>query len=173
MPLEDEDASDRPDLTDFEAALGSLQPAPTAHRDRILFRAGQASVPGRSRQRLWPTLAAGLAAVAVGEAAMLAPRPPPQIIERIVVIREPTSTKPKPSPIKVAVADPVLSTPTPPNGQGWAARTRLTDQLLRQGLEGLPDSTPSVGSNNRLPLLSGRDLLRQELRSALFSGDRS
>ena len=171
MPLED--ASDRPDLTDFEAALGSLRPTPTAGRDRILFRAGVASVAGRSRRRAWPALAAGLAAVAIGEAAMLAHRPPPQIVERIVVIREPTSTKPGPPPGTVAVANPIPSTPTTPTGQGWSARTRLTDQLLRQGLEGLPNSTSSVGSSNRLPLLSGRDLLRQELRSALFSGDRS
>ncbi len=174
MPLED--ASPGPDLSDLELALGSLAPTPLAARDRILFEAGRASGMGGSARRLrgvWPSLAAGFGLIALGEAALLARRPTPEVVVRTVVVREPALPQREAAPTRVVDAEPVVPLPPAPSFAPMTARDRLNDQILRFGLDGLPAPTPNAAPVNRLPLLSGRDLLRQELRSALFSGDHS
>ena len=71
--------------------LGSLEPARSRiDRDLVMFRAGQASVrPSRMGRRAWNAIAASLALVALGEGVLLAHRPPPQVVEEVVVVREP------------------------------------------------------------------------------------
>ncbi len=166
-----EDSTRRPDLSDLEAALGSLRPVPVAARDRILFRAGQDSArsrpPAGLSHRCWPAVAAGLAAVAAGEGMMLAHRPTPAVVERVVLVREPAPQPPQPVPIAVdrasafAPSEPIERSP----------RSRLAEQIARYGLEGFP--SPALDRSQRIPLASGRALLRRELRSALLEGDHS
>ena len=60
---------------ELEIALGMLAPAATIDRDRMMFRAGQASV--RRRQRLWQGTTAALAVVLVASVGIrMAPQPP-------------------------------------------------------------------------------------------------
>jgi len=175
MPLEDD--APQTDLSDFAAALGSLRPSPVANRDRIVALAGQASQAGPlsgARRRFWPALAAGLAAVALGEGVLLARRPAPEVVERIEVVRESSASPLTASePSRVLPDEPVPATPAPVDRAELPPRRRLIDQIARSGLGGLPAEEPATGSAPRLPLLSGRDLFRQELRVALFAGDRS
>lgn len=101
-----------PHLTEIEAALQALAPSPSRiDRDRLMFEAGARSRSAAPRRRwLWPSIAAGLAAVVVGESAILARRPSPQVIERVVVVREPA--EPAPSPIRPAETAPDEAHPT-------------------------------------------------------------
>ncbi len=94
------------ELTEIEAALLALAPSPSRlNRDRLMFEAGARSRSAVLRRRwLWPSIAAGLAALVLGESAMLARRPAPQVIERVVVVREPV--EPTPSPIRPAETAP-------------------------------------------------------------------
>jgi hypothetical protein len=128
-----------PALIALETALGGLVPAadPSA-RDRILYRAGAASVrPRRSSSGLWMALAASLGAVALGEGALLARRP---VVERIVIAGPPEpAPMPMPAPAqvepvpiaseeRVATSIPMPLTPA----------ARLSWQIARFGLDGLP-----------------------------------
>ncbi len=176
MPIED--TASGPELSDLETALGALVPSPIAARDRILFQAGRASVSARSggwKRRVWPAMAAGFGLIAAGEAALLAIPPSPEIVIRTVVDNVPAPAPPNPeAPRTQAVADePVAPRPLAPRFEAMTVRDRLNDQILGYGLDGVPTPARNVGPDNRLPVLTGRDLLRQELRSALFPGDRS
>ena len=100
-----------PHLNEIEAALQALAPSPSRiHRDRLMFDAGSRwrSV-AHSRRWLWPSIAAGLAALVVGESAMLARRPAPRVIERLVVVRRPA--EPAPPPIRPVSTPPVEAHP--------------------------------------------------------------
>ena len=61
-----------------------------------MFAAGRAGVP-RSPRLAWPIAAAALALLAAGEGLALVRRTPPQVIERLVVVRE-AETEPVPTP---------------------------------------------------------------------------
>ena len=82
-----------PEVTAIESALRALVPSQSAlDRDRLMFRAGQASARSRFLTRwAWPSIAATLAIVAAGEGALLATRPEPRVVERLVIVREPAS----------------------------------------------------------------------------------
>ena len=176
--MSDENPALEPDLIELATALGALQPAAIPNRDRILFRAGQAAAsPPRhsgSRRRFWPAAAVVFAALSLGEGVMLANRPATQVVERIVVIHEPSPVRPAPATQEQTER----TMPLPPefaesNPGEIPTQARLRDQIARSGLS---DSSPmplSGRSSPRLPSLSGRDLFRKELRTALFSGDRS
>lgn len=158
------------ELNQIEAALGSFAPARVRlDRDRILFRAGQASVRPRSPGvRAWAAVAAGLAMIASGEAALLAFRPSPRVVERWVVIREPAGSPP-------ASRDPAPPVPPPGRdpGLGQTAHERLAGQVLRYGLDGLPGPvSASWGGAGERPIPSRRRL-QEELRNALLPGDPS
>jgi hypothetical protein len=168
-----------PELNAIEAALGSLVPARSRiDRDLVMFRAGQASVrPSRTGLGAWNAIAASLALVAFGEGVLLARRPPPQIVERVVVIREPT-TVPAPLPVvpppETRVAEAQESLPIERSlSLGQTAYERLTSQVLRYGLDGLPVS-PTVASSasEPWPATSGQ-MLQEELRRLLDPGDPS
>ena len=157
------------DLTAIEAALGSLAPSKSRiNRDRLMFEAGRASVrPSTAGRRGWVAVAASLALVASGEGVMLARRPAPEVVERIVVVREPA-------------IPPALAVPEPaprPTGLafdfGSSPHDRLAGQILRYGLDGLPPSG-RPGRGEPVPIASAsRRVLQEELRKALNLGDPS
>ena len=159
---------DETDLSAFAARLGALRPASLADRDQILFRAGQASVrpQPQPRGRFWFALAAGLAAVAAGEGILIAHRPDPGIVERVVYL-----PSPQPTPtIPVATETPQPSVQNPDHPVDPPSPISRSDQIARTPWDELP--TPTLILPRRLPALSGRDLLRYELRTAL-QGDSS
>lgn len=169
MPLDHDPGPD--DLEAWAAQLRSLEPARPVSRDEILFRAGQAAARRRGRGLLpsWPSVAAGLAAAVLGEAALVATRPEPRVIERVVFVDRaaPAITA---APIPAAPRDPGPPA-SPVRSVELSPRARATDQIARFGLDALTD--PVIGSPpSRQAALSGRDLLRHELHVALH-GDRS
>ena len=173
MPHEPE-REDEPKLSEIEAALGSLAPARSrVDRDRVMFRAGRSSArPARPGHRAWIAAAASLGLVALGEAALLARRPPDRVVERVIFVREPAAASPSgPALAVVAVRPPApgLRPPGPSRDLGPGARDRLAWQVLRYGLDGLPAPSPSAGGG-RAP---SRRLLREELVKVLDLGDPS
>ena len=173
--MSDEPFATEAGLNAIESALGSLVPAGgPIDRDAILFRAGQAAArPGAAGRRAWQGLAASLALVALGEAALLAHRPPPTVVERVVVVRVPTPT---PSPTVVIPERAVVREPErrPDEGMlamGQTAYSRLAGQVMRYGLDGLPASPAGVGMISRAgPASSGR-MLQEELRKLREPGE--
>ncbi len=171
-----------PELTATEAALGSLAPARSGlDRDRLMFEAGQRSPRSATRGRFaWPSLAASLAVVALGEAAALAYRPEPRVIERVVVLREPApalSPSPVPSPVVILRQ----ATPAPPSAapaefsQAETESERLRRQVLQLGIDGLPEPPPfafqsHAGAAGAKPEPSGV-LLRSEIAKLLTPGE--
>jgi hypothetical protein len=124
----------RPELTFLERALGGLAPRPARlDRDALLFRAGQSAAP---RRWLWPCSTAVATTVAVVLGVLLAVRPQPTVIERIVPVPalEPTTVE------KPSAAEPAPETPEVPDS--WTPRRRLQEHLLRHGLDGLGEFSP-------------------------------
>jgi hypothetical protein len=142
-----------PDLAGLEAALKELTPASVPlDRDRLLFRAGQASVQGR--RWLWPSVAGLFALTTIGLAAALALRPAPGVVERTIVVRVPVPAppappiqpgpRPAPSPGSGPERQETLSYEPRPNGY-----LRLRNEVLRWGVEALPG--PLVDEGPGLP----------------------
>jgi len=161
------------DLIAFENALGSLAAGRSRlDRDRLMFQAGQASALNRPSPwglTLWKTAASSFALIAFGEAMFLASRPANPPVERVVVVvREPA-----PAPAPETVVPPVSPLPT---GRlslplGTTPSERLTAQLLRYGLDGLP--APLSGRDPSLsdgPVPSSRQWLQTELHKLLEPG---
>ncbi len=166
-----------PELNAIEAALGSLEPARSRiNRDLVMFQAGQASMrPSRLGLRAWNAIAAGLAIIALGEGVLLAHRPGPQIVERMVVIREPAAV-PAPPPVnpphETRLAEMLESLPIERSlSLGHTAYERLTSQVLRYGLDGL-SASPTLAAPGSGPTSSGQ-MLQEELRRFLDPGDAS
>jgi hypothetical protein len=171
--MSNEPVSPDPELKAIEAALGSLVPARSGiDRDRVMFRAGQASArPSRFGLLTWNLIAASLALVAVGEGILLAHRPPRQIVKEMVVVREPAPVVP---PVEPSVAEAPASLPSQSSlSLGQSTYERLTSQVLRYGLDGLPASPtvawPAAGPR---PTSSGQ-MLQEELRRLRDPGDPS
>ncbi len=179
-----------PELNAVESALGSLTPAPVRlDRDRVMFRAGQvrATVRTTATQRwAWPAIAASLAAVALGEGIMLNNRPDPtsRVVERLVVVREPAPESPptpEPPPETPTTAPVVILSQRPEPEHAtwslWPSSSRydvaLRRQVLRFGVEGLPEPPPLVmQSTDERPASSGR-MLQNEIESLLNPGEPS
>jgi hypothetical protein len=164
------------ELRAIESALGSLAPARARlDRDRVMFLAGQASARPRraiSSRLGWPAIAAGLGLVAAGEAALLAHRPPltPNVVERVVVVREPVPAGPMP------VRDPAGPPAAPlsePAALGRTAYDRLALQVARYGLDALPPSPAAAWDDPQPRLVPARQLLQEEIRETLEPGDPS
>jgi hypothetical protein len=138
----------RPELTDLERALAGLTPAPPQlDRDRLMFRAGQASVPRRSWA--WPTATAAFAVLAAVLGTVLISRPGLQVRERVVYVEvpAPAPAPPPPAPLSPADTGPVASV-------GYTAAThadpaRLRSQVLRGGVDALPAATPAAVAAHR------------------------
>lgn len=143
----------------FESALQDLRPLARLDRDALLFEAGR-TAGRRSRDRLWAGAAAGLALIAIGEGAILAARtrPEPRVVERLVVIREPTA---EPAPVETRSGD-----PKPAPALSWSLtespRSRLQRQILRYGMDGLPPSPNGSAAGGPSQATIG-NLLRSEL----------
>ncbi len=162
------------EMNELETALGALVPANSQiDRDRVMFLAGEASFRRLVVQRRWwMAIAASLGVVALGEAGVLAFRPPVRIVEKVVVRENPVA----PTPVQVVA--PRTETP-PPARVDFAlsldrtAYERLAGQVLRYGLDGLPTSpVPRASDVDSMPAhVSRLQLLHDELRNALQDGD--
>jgi hypothetical protein len=139
-------------LGDLERLLASLPPRPAAlDRDRLLFRAGQASM---RRNRLWPTATFVMSVTSACLAFLLVARPMPQTEVRIVRVQIPV-----PAPSSQATTDQTIAADAQPNTSfGQASESiapamsywQMQRQAIRFGVEGLPsnvaygDETPSA-----------------------------
>jgi len=176
--MSNEPVSPDPELTAIEGALGSLALAKgRLDRDRVMFRAGQASSGARTSGRgIWKAVAASCAIVALGEGALLAHRPAPGVIEKIVVVHEPVAAPTVPPRATAAVQSPTPRVAVSDEVSLSLGRTeyeRLAGQVLRYGLDGLPASPPSVWVDPEPWPAPSRQLLREQFRKALDSGDAS
>jgi hypothetical protein len=135
-----------PNLTALEAALASLTPAPgRIDRDRLLFRAGQASVT--RRRWLWPASTGLMASAAATLCFLLLARPDPAPVERVVFVR----VEPPEAPAPKTASSPPASRETAPSlaaedtaGATQVSYFRLQDQVLRWGLDALPSPPPAA-----------------------------
>ncbi len=168
-----------PEPDPIEAALGRLTPARSRlDRDRLMFQAGVNSVKARTaRQWVWPAIAASLAALAVSESVLLATRPR----ARIVVVQRPVvpaqDAGARSEPVEILVQTPQVQAsepePWPPAGGEMLG---LRQQVLRFGLEGLPDTPPLLSQANGAAPVSGSNsettgpLRRYELNKVLDLG---
>ncbi len=167
------------ELNPIEAALGRLVPARSRlDRDRLMFQAGVNSARTRSsRSWAWPAIAASLAVVALSESVVLAIRPGPNI----VVVRQPASGVKEPAiapePVEILIqAQPAPSEEPEPWTPAGGEMLGLRQQVLRFGLEGLPDvppllsqadgAGPAAGSNSE----TNGPLRRYELNKVLDLG---
>jgi hypothetical protein len=171
-----EHAAPDDELNAIEAAIRSLVPARSRmDRDFVMFQAGRAAArsPARSR-RAWIATAASFGLIALGEAVLLANRPStPRIVERVVVVHEPVATP------AVELAAPTSLPASPASGPGSAraslafetsAYERLTDQVLRYGLDGLPAPKRALADAAPRPA-EARQLLQSELRRIADPGE--
>lgn len=189
-----------PALRSIENALGSLVPTRTQiDRDRLMFQAGQASSrASTSGRHTWMAIAASLAVVVAGEAALLAHQPAPRVVEKLVVVREPanapadtsaqsTATSPSPASAPAAIEpgrhrsldaelaySPAAFSPALVSfARSQAAYERLAGQLLRDGLDGLPASPTAALRGSQSGPAPSRLQLQEELRTLLDPGDHS
>ena len=148
-----------PELTEVEAALGSLAPSKgRIDRDGIMFESGKRS-RRVSLRWAWPSLAASLMVVALVEAAALVSRPETRVIERVVIVREPA--EPELVPVTILSQSP----PTIASREFRPRRFDL-DALNPTNSEYESRATASV----TLPEPSGA-LLRSELARLLHPGE--
>jgi hypothetical protein len=111
-----------PDLNAFAARLATLQPAPRADRDRMLFEAGRRSARAN---RTWPLATLGMACLA----GWLSLRPP-TVVEQLVVVERPVPRE--------ITADYVQATPPP--AVVHDNYFHLREAVLRLGVDALPQT---------------------------------
>lgn len=168
--MSDQTESIHEDVIALENALKSLSPSRSRlDRDAVMFHAGRESA--RERRR-WA--AAGLAALALGEGVLLANRPAPAVVEKIIVVRAdpPAPSAPVVEPEKPQ-ENPVASAPRPTFGPGRTPHDRLTWQVLRYGLDGLPAPVKSAWTDREPHAETSRQMLEAELLRILETGDPS
>jgi hypothetical protein len=137
-----------PELTELERALAGLTPAPGQFdRDRLMFRAGQASAPRRGW--VWPSATAAFAVLAAVLGVALVNRPTPATIERTVYVEVPAPMPPvaPPAPLSPADTGPVAAAGREPSHEQTDA-ARLRNQVLRWGVDALPSPPPVVVSQH-------------------------
>ena len=143
----------------LEAVLKALKPArPNLDRDRLMFRAGQASRPKRSLGI--PALTAMIGLLAGIGGTYLGLQSPPTVVQQVVYVhvKEPAEQPPpEPSPKTPEVKQEVVQNITPESGsssQTWwnslllPAKTAggyvgLRDDVLRWGVDMLPEPPAS------------------------------
>ena len=145
----------------LEAALRQLTPLPaTFDRDRLLFRAGQAS----GRRARWPlALLAAVVGAGTGIAGSYFGMPKAEAPPQIVVVRVPV-------PVAPAPVDPVEKPETPAHSVPPAERPtpfgestlfhlvtpaggylHMRDQALLRGIEALPMRVPTAPGGGQAP----------------------
>ncbi len=141
------------ELQAVESALRGLAPvAGRLDRDRLMYRAGASSQLAAARRPwTWPSVAAVLAAALATELFVLATRPAPAVVERVVVVRDvpsPPDSSPipqagAPAPAAVAGGSRASSVAGDTLAQAaWASSSdyqRLQNLVLRFGLDALPE----------------------------------
>ncbi|MGH7140975.1 MAG: hypothetical protein ACREHD_35030 [Pirellulales bacterium] len=167
-----EDAS----LERFAAELAALLPRARLDRDRLMYLAGQASVaPARvhlPRRWPWPAAFGGMTAVAASLLLLLALRPAPQVVERIVRVPMPvsppntTDVHPRAAPsaaVPIAAEQPAAARRLPPDAPA-PVYLDLRDRVLAMGLDSFsPPGAPSDERPDSQPA-NYRDLLNSLLR---------
>lgn len=164
-------------LERFAAELAALSPRARLDRDRLMYLAGQASAAmpmyGRDARRwVWPAAFSGMTAVAASLLLLLALRPSPPVVERIV--RVPTPVPPPPTADvhpSAVLADAVpinVKQPEAPRGlqrnAPAAVYLDLRDRVLAMGLDSFsPPGAPSDERPDSQPA-NYRDLLNSLLR---------
>lgn len=165
-----------PELTDFERSLAGLAPSPGRfNRDRLMYEAGRRSILNAPRRRFWPAIAASLAVVAAGQAIALSRPPAPQVVERVVVVREPASPPERPDePTPVVIlsrrAEPEARRPPVSEDPAEFSYLQLNRRVARLGLDGLPELSlgPWVGAEHASTLpVESPPMLRQRLLNEL------
>jgi hypothetical protein len=146
--------SERVERDRLEAALAGLQPAAALDRDRLMFAAGQAAAMPRGRW-FWPASSAALLLVSLGLGTALAMRPAPTETVRIVYrdVEKPAPTVPAPEPPPPSMQsqpDRVIADGTPP--RHGADYLQMRRQVLRFGVESLPDAPPLSSSDKMLSI---------------------
>jgi hypothetical protein len=125
-----------PEVSALEAALAGLAPAPAVlDRDRLMFRAGVAA--SRRPGWLWPGAAGVLGVATATLAVLLAVRPGPVVVERVVIREVPGRAEPQRQQ-----AVPAQGTHEPSWGRGVGPYFQIQEQLLRHGLDGVPVPPP-------------------------------
>jgi hypothetical protein len=168
-----------PELNPIESALGRLAPARSRiDRDRLMFQAGVNSAKAQSSRRwVWPAIAASLAVVALSESAALVVRPGPSVLGVQQTAPGADDRAGRPEPVVILVQAPPSQSP---EQEPWLAAggetLGLRQQVLRFGLEGLPDppsllsqadgSAPAPGAGSETPGV----LRRYELNKVLDLG---
>jgi hypothetical protein len=125
-----------PEVTALEAALAGLAPAPAVlDRDRLMFRAGLAA--SRRPGWLWPCAAGVLGLAAVTLAVLLALRPGPVVVERVIVREVPVRIERQPE------QGPPARETDEPSRVGWAGPYFQTqERLFHWVLDGVPVPPP-------------------------------
>ena len=164
-----------PELGPTEAALGALAPARSrVDRDRLMFQAGSLHARAESRRRWgWPSIAAALGLVALSESIVLAVRPAPQVIiaQQAQPAAEGRPTAPAPEPVQILSQSPAAEPQDP--GMWYAGggeSLALRRQVLRFGIDGLPELPPLLSQSDAPPTESPRTLRRDQLNKLLESG---
>jgi hypothetical protein len=146
--------SSEPDLTDIESALAGLVPVPSRlDREKLMFKAGAASARSTPVRRwVWPSVAAAFAIGMISETVVVAIRPGPRVIERVVVVREPapaglttpTSNAAALTPSSADAPNDTRSSETRFLTSSWTATPeyqRIEELVLRLGLDAVPERT--------------------------------
>jgi hypothetical protein len=138
-----------PELNAIASALGGLAPIPSRlDRDRLMFEAGALSRGRVGRPGwIWPSVAAMLSLVVTGESIFLASRPATRVVERVVVVREPSgpeSSEVTPDeslpPVVIFSQGQLVSEAV--SSSSWETVSdyqRRQDLVLRFGLEAFPE----------------------------------
>jgi hypothetical protein len=165
-----------PDLGPIEAALGGLSPARSrVDRDRLMFQAGSLHARAESRRRwAWPSIAAALGLVALSESIALAVRPTPQqviIVQQAQPLPESRPTEPAPEPVQILSQSPAAEPEEPGVWYaGGGEKLALRRQVLRFGIDGLPEPPPLFSQSDAPPTESPRTLRRDQLNKLLETG---
>jgi hypothetical protein len=135
------------EIASLELALKGLTPAAVKFdRDQLFFAAGQASA--RSRRWFWPATSALLALTTGVLGTLLALQPEPQTVIRVVSVPGPAV-----EPVQPAKVDEPASPPQPKSEVDSARLPgdylRLRDQVLRWGVDMLPDPGPLPDTEQR------------------------
>ena len=139
-----------PALNELADALARLVPAPGQFdRDALIYRAGLAAARPRPSW-LWPCATAAMALLAAGLGAALFLQTPRQQVREVVVIRDlRQEPEPPPAPAPSAAGE------TPARQPPLTFYTQLQEQVLRWGLDGLPQQPPPAGNGPALEQLPG------------------
>jgi hypothetical protein len=152
MPDRQDDLNPASDLAPFADALQRLAPQPPhLSRDALLFAAGKAAAQPRLAAWVWPTVAAGLAALSLVLGAFaISPDPEPRYVERVQYVYVPAERAP--GPARAMAADDSAEAPRPQAKARSAEEIEAARMLqvrrdvLRWGIDMLPESPSPRGA---------------------------